>query len=228
MNQTIAWPLNVAFLCRWPPTVQRVRHSVRVAWLWMSKQADALNGELVARPAANVVVEQIDIQAAKSGNQDAYRRLVELHQQEIGRFLWKFTRDKTDWEELLQTVFVQAYLSLKKYRADGSLIDWLRGIATHVGYRFWTDRKRQRARTVSLGPDPELSAVTPIRPPLGLFELLENLSPRDRLVLTLLYVEERSVADTARLSGWTESMVKSQAHRARIKLKELWEKAHGP
>jgi RNA polymerase sigma-70 factor (ECF subfamily) len=54
---------------------------------------------------------------------------------------------------------------------------------------------------------------------------LEQLPPRDRLVLTLLYLESRSVAEAAELAGWSESMVKVQAHRARQKLRALLEQS---
>jgi RNA polymerase sigma-70 factor (ECF subfamily) len=51
--------------------------------------------------------------------------------------------------------------------------------------------------------------------------LLGELPPRDRLVLTLIYLEGCSVAQAAELSGWSQTMVKVQAHRARKKLKKL-------
>lgn len=227
MNLSMARPPSVALVCRWSQAVQAAWHCLRGGWLAMSQSANPAKSEQTNVAAVFTDIEQADLEAAKSGDQDAYRRLIERHQQEIGRFLWKFTRDHTAWEELLQTVFVEAYLSLHKFRAEAALVDWLRGIATHVGCRFWTDRKKRRERTTSLNDSLELSEGTSIWPTLGLFEMLEQLPPRDRLVLTLMYVEERSVEETARLAGWTESMVKSQAHRARIKLKTLWEEAHG-
>ncbi len=58
-----------------------------------------------------------------------------------------------------------------------------------------------------------------------LHSLLDRLPPRDRLVLMLRYVEDRSVEETAELTGWTQTMVKVQAWRARNKLKKLFEAA---
>jgi len=54
---------------------------------------------------------------------------------------------------------------------------------------------------------------------------LEKLAPRDRLVLTLLYLESRSVAEAADLAGWSETMVKVQAHRARKRFRKLLEQS---
>jgi RNA polymerase sigma-70 factor (ECF subfamily) len=53
--------------------------------------------------------------------------------------------------------------------------------------------------------------------------LLEKLPPRDRLVLTLLYLQGNSVEEAAQLAGWSRTMVKVQAFRARGKLKKLME-----
>ena len=50
---------------------------------------------------------------------------------------------------------------------------------------------------------------------------LETLKPEDRMVLTMLHIEERSVAEIASLLGWTESNVKVRALRARQKLKDF-------
>jgi RNA polymerase sigma-70 factor (ECF subfamily) len=54
-----------------------------------------------------------------------------------------------------------------------------------------------------------------------LHRLLAGLPPRDRLVLTLIYLEGASVAQAAELTGWSRTMVKVQAHRARAKLRRL-------
>jgi len=54
--------------------------------------------------------------------------------------------------------------------------------------------------------------------------LLAELSPRDRLVMTLTYLEERNVAEVSELTGWSKSMVKVQLHRARKRLAKICEK----
>lgn len=57
-----------------------------------------------------------------------------------------------------------------------------------------------------------------------LHDLLAQLAPRDRLVLTLLYWDGCNVADVAQQTGWSKTMVKVQAHRARKRLRRLLEK----
>ncbi len=54
--------------------------------------------------------------------------------------------------------------------------------------------------------------------------LLERLAPSDRLVITLLDLEQRSVAEIRQLTGWNSSLIKVRAFRARKKLRKEWER----
>jgi len=125
---------------------------------------------------------------------------------------------------------VQAYFSLQTYKAKAPFEHWLTRIATRVGYHFWRDQSRHQhmellendwdnlAQSEDEGIAPEEAADL-------LHHLLAQLPARDRLVLTLRYIEQCDVAETARRTGWTSTMVKVQAHRAKQKLKKLAEKA---
>ena len=169
-----------------------------------------------------------DIQAALAGDGDAYGRLVGRYQNDIAHRMWRFTRDRRQLEELVQDVFVEAYYSLKGYRGTAPFPHWLNRIATRVGYRFWK-RRRETAREIPLQDwdDFQESAESTIQAEEAaelLHDLLGQLPPRDRLVLTLLYLEELTVAEAAERAGWSRTMVKVQAHRARKKLRALLEK----
>ena len=63
-------------------------------------------------------------------------------------------------------------------------------------------------------------------------EVLERelcrLPPDDRLVLTLLDLEQRSVAEISGLTGWSRALVKVRAFRARLRLKALVGKGDRP
>jgi len=174
--------------------------------------------------------DRADIDATLAGDREAYGRLVARHQDAIARRMWRFTRDRRQLEELVEDVFVEAYLSLSGFRAEAPLGHWLSRIATRVGYRFWKRRRREAARALPLqdwdGPADDAGDDLEAREAAErLHGLLARLPPRDRLVLTLLYVEGLSVADAAEHAGWSRTMVKVQAHRARKKLRALLEKA---
>ena len=50
---------------------------------------------------------------------------------------------------------------------------------------------------------------------------LAKLRPEDRLVITLLNLEEKSIREVSALTGWSESNVKVRAFRARNELKKI-------
>ena len=145
--------------------------------------------------------------------------------------MWRFSRDKLTHEELVQDVFVEAYLSLTTYKNHAPFIHWLSKIATRVGYRYWKEQARENNRkSFTLQKWDNVLAESP-----GNMEseqaaemvhaLLEQLPPRDRLVLTLRFLEGYDVEQTAYRTGWSKSMVKVQTIRAKAKLKKLFPEA---
>jgi len=172
--------------------------------------------------------DRLDIQASCDGDQEAFRRLVERHQQQVAGLLWRFTRDRNTLEELVQEVFVQAWFSLPGFRHEGSFAGWLNRIATRVGYRFW--KKQARSNTVyplheaDLVEQPEAIDDDPAAAGRIIHWLLAQLREPDRLVLTLMYFQGQSTEQIARQMGWNRAMVKMRAYRARKKLRVLAER----
>jgi RNA polymerase sigma-70 factor (ECF subfamily) len=184
----------------------------------------------------NTVVENtdsFDVAASLNGDEDAYARLVRRYEKPITGLLWRFTRDPAQCEELVQQVFVEAYFSLRTYRGDAPLLHWLRRIATRTGYRYW----RQKAREPQETPLPDYDVLErieaveedrldPAEAAAVLQTLLSRLPPDDRLVLTLMYFENWGTREIAEQVGWSRAKVKTQALRARRKMKEIAEREH--
>jgi len=94
-------------------------------------------------------------------------------------------------------------------------------------------KQSRREREVSL-EDVEFSLIEPSSekiPSSEAWEILRHalgkLCPEDRLVITLLNLEEKSVREVSALTGWSESNVKVRAFRARNKLKKILEGNNG-
>jgi len=172
--------------------------------------------------------EALDVERAREGDGEAMARLIGRHQAAVARQMWRFTREPAEHRELVQDVFVSACFGIKRYRGDGPFLHWLRKIAVRTGYAFWKRAARRRRETIldpetleQLTADPDDASASEAAELVH--HALSRLSPRDRVVLTLLYLEERSVAEIAGLLGWSASMVKVQAWRARKKMKRLLE-----
>lgn len=170
------------------------------------------------------------IDKSLQGHADAYRLLVERYQARIASQMHRFSRDTLVVEDLVQDVFVQAYLGLRGFNGRAPFIHWLGRIATRVGYRHWKLLKRRADQDASLAdhllPSLERNTDEWSRYEAGdmLYKLFEKLSPPDRLVLTLHYWDGYATDEIALRTGWTRAGVKVRLFRARNRLKSILEK----
>jgi len=196
--------------------------------------ADSVYGQLRTatrggRDIAASTYEQLLVQRCLAGDSNAYRDLVEQHQPQVATMMWRFARDHDTHEDLVQDVFVEAYANLHQYRGEAPFAHWLAGIATRTGYQYWRRQRRQKnfeafaVEDWDQIADDRVDDLDPEDAGALLHRLLAHLPPRDRLVLTLRYVENKSVEEAAELTGWSQVMVKVQALRARKKLRALFD-----
>jgi RNA polymerase sigma-70 factor, ECF subfamily len=159
-----------------------------------------------------------------AGDGEACARLFKRHEPRIAHQMWRFSRDCATHAELVQEVFVQAYLSLHRYRlAAAPMQHWLARIATRVGYRFWKQQARRR-ETEPLGSDipaPATGAGDAAEAAKVLHKLLALLPAKDRLVLTFMYFDDCDISEIAERTGWNPAMVKMRLYRARNRLRDI-------
>jgi RNA polymerase sigma-70 factor (ECF subfamily) len=169
------------------------------------------------------------VDATLAGDESAYAELAARHKGRVFGVASRFAQDAAELEDICQEVFVQAYFKLSQYRRDSPFEHWLLRITTHKCYD--TLRKRRRrgpsfSVEAMLESGHEPSAPEPAAPHPDLERLhtaLAQLSPKERLVITLLELEERSVQEIAAFTGWSTANVKVRAFRARAALRKIIE-----
>jgi len=169
-----------------------------------------------------------DIEQSLAGDHRAYEQLVRRYEAGVASWLWRFTRERVVLEELVQEVFVQAYFSLGSYKSRAQFRTWLLSIATRVGYAHWRKTARERERATATAERVKLVRgevvdPSPSEAAEALHLVFKQLPCKDRLVLTLMYFEELDTKEIADITGWSRSLVKVRAYRARQKLKNLLE-----
>ena len=140
-------------------------------------------------------------------------------------------------EETAHNVFIRAYQSLPTFKERSSFKQWLSAIAVRACYDFW--RKQYRSREVPMSSLTEehqewLEKVASNRSGQSFDDkdsqekarellawALNRLSPEDRMVLELVYLEGLSGREAADLLGWSVANVKVRSLRARRKLRNL-------
>jgi RNA polymerase sigma-70 factor (ECF subfamily) len=169
------------------------------------------------------------VEATLAGDDHAFAELARRHKGRVFGVASRFAYDGAELEDICQDVFIQAYFKLRQYRHDSPFEHWLLRITTHKCYDYL--RKKQRRGTalsvdemLESGHEPAAAENTPPHPDLErLHAALAQLSPKERLVITLLELEERSVQEIADFTGWSTSNVKVRAFRARAALRKLME-----
>jgi RNA polymerase sigma-70 factor (ECF subfamily) len=177
----------------------------------------------------------------RSGDDEAARDLVEQLYPKVIRIVRSHLPRRMAEEDLAQEVFLKMFTRLDQYEArDGKPFDhWLARLTVRTCLdALRAERRRPEWRLGDFAPgdgeerewlDYLASSADQPEPThtLGAREavekLLSHLGAEDRLVLTLLDMEQRSVAEIASLTGWGESRIKVRAHRARRKLRKVAE-----
>jgi len=166
-----------------------------------------------------------------AGNENAYAELAARHKGRVFGVAARFARDSAELEDIGQEVFIQAFVKLRQYRRDSPFEHWLMRITTHKCYDFLRKRRRTVAHVsvdamLEAGLEPPAPPPEPEHPHLeNLHAALAQLSVKERLVITLLELEDRSVEEVAELTGWSRTNVKVRAFRARAALRKLLEKS---
>ena len=134
-------------------------------------------------------------------------------------------------EDLAQEVFLKIFSKLQQFRADVPFEHWVSRIAVNTcidHLRKQKNRPEFRLADFTLEQQAALenlqnaASLPAERSPEEMRELLNRLmlvlKGDERLVIQLMYLEERSVAEICDLTGWKASKIKVTAFRARQKL----------
>jgi len=173
------------------------------------------------------------------GETDVFSVLLSRHKDRILRIVKKHV-PPNDVDDVSQDVFVRAYQSLGGYRKKGRFRAWLNRIAVRSCYDYLRRKYRSRELPMSClseGHQTWLEQVT-ANQSVAAFDAssrrneardilawaLDRISPEDRMVLELTYLEGYTAREAADLLGWSTANVKVRSHRSKKKLKRLLEK----
>ncbi|MEW6733045.1 MAG: sigma-70 family RNA polymerase sigma factor [Acidobacteriota bacterium] len=174
------------------------------------------------------------VAVACDGDEDAFKELFERHRRRIARIVGRFFNRPERVEEIVQEIFTKLYFALASFspQRGRSFANWLSSIAINSCYDELRRIRRRRETAISEVNDEEIAWLKArlqgsedtegaliARDLAG--KLLARLKPEDRLILTLLDVEEMPVSEIAQTTGWSVSKVKVRVYRARAALRKI-------
>lgn len=170
--------------------------------------------------------------AARQHDESAAREIVRRLYPLVVKLVRAHRPRRSAEEDLCQMIFIKIFQKLDQFSGKVPLEHWVSRIAINTCInQIQAERVRPEIRRADLseeevavvdnlaisaeelGPDRSLAAHDLVE------RLLAALKPAERLVIDLLYLQERSVAEIQAVTGWGASLVKVRAFRARQKLK---------
>lgn len=174
------------------------------------------------------------VEAARSGDEDAFAEIVARYRGQITNFLYRFLNDYEEAVDLAQETFVRVYFALERYRTDHAFSTYIYRIASNLAISEL--RKRKKRRLMSLtglfqGGDDDAEYQPEDRSALPDQLLVDSerdrvvaraiaaLPEKYRLPVVLRDVEHHSYEEVAAIMGLGLGTTKSRISRGRGLLK---------
>jgi RNA polymerase sigma-70 factor (ECF subfamily) len=171
-----------------------------------------------------------------AGDETAFACIFERYRKLVIHLASRFFRQRAQIEDIVQQAFTKIYFSLKDFRGgrEKSFASWASRLTVNICY---DELRRRGRRAESLFSDftaeereyfEQIAGETAKDAEKQLVardlaeKVLSGLDARERLALTLLHGEDFSVAEVARIVGWSESNVKTRLFRCRNNLRNIF------
>jgi len=164
------------------------------------------------------------VRRAQAGDAEGYKQLFRLHVRRLHRLVYRLAGPGCDVEDLVQTIFVQAFAALPGFRGDASFFTWLGRIAVRITLRL---SKQSRYRPLPVQVDDEQDAAVGISPEgasdarraLVRFDaILGSLSDKRRAAFVLHVLQGHSLEEVAALLDAKVGAIKVRVHDARVEI----------
>jgi RNA polymerase sigma-70 factor (ECF subfamily) len=172
------------------------------------------------------------VAAALEHDNEAARELVRRLYPLVAKMVRAHRPRRTSEEDLSQMIFIKVFQKLSQFSGKVPLEHWVSRIAINTCLnQIAAEKSRPELRHADLSEEEQAvveslaSSSNELAPDKRLASrqlvehLLDLLKPVERLIVDLLYLQERSVAEVQAMTGWSASRIKVRAFRAREKLK---------
>ena len=173
------------------------------------------------------------LERIRNGAMDDFAEIVRRHQSQVFAIVHHYERDAQKREDLAQETFVKVWRALGQFDGRAPLEHWISRIAVRTALdHLRKEKKRQNEIGLpELGDDAldwlrneDEKSELDSRSAAEILQLaMRELSPVDRVVITMQEIEGRSVKEIAAAIGSSGIAVRVRALRARLKLKRALE-----
>jgi RNA polymerase sigma-70 factor (sigma-E family) len=150
-------------------------------------------------------------------NEDEFDAFVVARSQSLLRSAYLLTHDEGLAEDLLQTALTKAWFAWR--RIDGPPEAYVRRVLFTTSASWWRRRWTRETPTETLPERATPGSTDGSAGDQDLWDAIGHLPPRQRAVVVLRYLEDRTEVETAQLLDCSVGTVKSQCAKALAKLR---------
>ena len=183
-------------------------------------------------PETDVRTDEELVGIVVGGDVDCFEELITRYQSRVFGMARKYFRNESDAEDVVQTIFTKTFQKLSSYKGTAPFEHWFMRLSVNACYDALRRKRNRPDQTISdmlfddeswqdrLGNIPDASDREGLEEARELvYTVLGQISDRARIVLTLQELEGRTIKEIAEITGWSESLVKVQAFRARKEMR---------
>ena len=176
-------------------------------------------------PAAGEVEDAELVARFRAGDRRAFDRIVERYQRPLFYLALRYIKNDADAADLTQRTFVRVFKSIEGFRGSSSFRTWIYRITINLCLNHIRDHRREHVAEIrddALTTAP-LGATRIIREDEAqeLRAAIEELPPKQRMVLELRIYDELSFREVAALAKCSENAAKVNFHHAVKRLREI-------
>jgi RNA polymerase sigma-70 factor (ECF subfamily) len=150
----------------------------------------------------------------------AFGQLLEAHYDFIHAVAWKWTRSRSDADDIAQDVCVRLAAAIAGFRGEGRFRTWLYALVLNAVRDGARKNEREKRKTEEWGLDPSTQADEDEGKDMQeIWSAVQQLPARQRDAIMLVYSEGLDHGDAADVLGCSESTVSWHLHEARKRLK---------
>lgn len=169
------------------------------------------------------------VERLQAGDQEAFGKLYESYQTQAYRTAVFLTGgNRTEAQDVVQDSFVTVYQNIGSLKEPAAFRSWFYRILTNNAYRSIRKRKReilQEGEEISGEKADDKEDIPDIlchrEEQLELWQCINGMDEKHRLVLVLYYYNEFSVKEIARIIDCMEGTVKSRLYHGRKLLEKM-------
>ncbi|MDR2232719.1 MAG: RNA polymerase sigma factor [Tannerella sp.] len=174
----------------------------------------------------NIQTDAYYIAKIQGGETACFAVLLERYSQPVFSLIVKIVGNREDAEELTQDVFLKVFRSLPSFQGNSQFSTWLYRIAyntaisaTRKQRHEWVAIEESMLENVSEDEvNGELEQLEKEEQLRKLERAVEQLLPDERALVSLFYMQEKSIDEIMTITGLSNSNVKTKLHRVRKKL----------